>query len=85
MEEASREWVNAWQDYRVEAYEYRDLDDERVLVLFRYSGRGKTSGLQLEQLGMDGGGVFHLSGGKVTRLIAYWDRDRALADLGLAE
>ena len=29
---------------------YRVLDDERVLVLFRPSGRGKTSGLDLAQM-----------------------------------
>ena len=27
--------------------ELRELDDERVLVLDRFSGRGKTSGMEL--------------------------------------
>ena len=69
--------------FRSQADEYRELDDERVLVLIEFRGRGKASGLDVEQLGTKGADVFHLRDGKVMRLVLYWDRDRAFADLGL--
>jgi ketosteroid isomerase-like protein len=83
MAEGARVIFNAWEDYRVEAHEYRELDDERVLVFTRMSGRGKASGLALEQMRTEGATVFHVCEGKVTKHVYYWDRDRALTDLGL--
>jgi ketosteroid isomerase-like protein len=65
--------------------EYRELDDERVLVLIRRSGHGKTSGLELGQMRTQGAALWHIRDGKMTRLVDYFDRDRALADLGLKE
>jgi hypothetical protein len=29
--------------------------------------------------------LFHMCGGTVTKLVHYWDRDHALADLGLED
>jgi ketosteroid isomerase-like protein len=75
------EFQSVWQEYHSEALEYRELDDERVLVLTYASGRAKASGVQVGQMRAN---VFHVRGGKVIRLVAYWDRERALADLGLA-
>jgi ketosteroid isomerase-like protein len=83
MVEAIRDFLSAWEEFRQKAEEYRELDNERVLVLVRWSGRGKTSGVELEKMGSKGIALFHLLGGKVTRFVTYFDRERALADLGL--
>ena len=77
-------WLSAWEGVRFEATEYRELDPERVLVLGRYGGRGRTSALELGQVGSDTAAVFDMRGGKVTKLVLYFDRKRAFADLGLA-
>ena len=45
-----REFLSTWDEYRTEADEYRVLDGERVLVLVRFSGHGKTSGLELAEI-----------------------------------
>jgi ketosteroid isomerase-like protein len=79
-----REMLSAWEEFRIEADEYRELDDERVLVLDHRSGRGKRSGLEIGQLRTKGARLFDIRDGKVARLATYFDRDRALADLGLA-
>jgi ketosteroid isomerase-like protein len=83
LAQGHREWLSAWEGFTTHAQEYRELDDDRVLVLTSYSGRGKTSGLKLEQMRAKGAGVAEIRNGKVTRLVWYADRDRALADLGL--
>src|SRR5207248_8698682 len=44
--EAFRDLLGAWDELHVEAAEYRELDDEHVLVHTRLSGRGKTSGME---------------------------------------
>ncbi len=75
-------FLSLWDDYRVEAEEYRELDDERVLVLTHQSGRGRGSGVTIEARRAS---LFHIRDGKVTRRVNYWDRDRALADLGVEE
>jgi ketosteroid isomerase-like protein len=84
MAEAVRGLLSAWEGLRTEAEEYRELDDQRVLVLDHRSGRGKTSGVDVGQIRATGAHLFHVRGGKVARIVIYLDRERARADLGLA-
>jgi ketosteroid isomerase-like protein len=82
MADAVHNQLRAWVGYRVEATELRELDAERVLALVRYRASGKTSAVEVDQKGAE---LFHIRGGRVVRLVVYWNRDRALADLGLEE
>jgi ketosteroid isomerase-like protein len=83
MREGMRDWLTAWEDFRMEAEGYRELDDGRVLALAKDSGRGRASGVEIGQIWTKVAAVFHIRDGKVTRLVAYHTRERALADLGL--
>lgn len=75
------EFRSVWEEYHSEAEEYRELDGEGVLVLTHAIGRGKASGAEIRERRAN---LFRLREGKVTRLVVYWNRERALADLGLA-
>jgi ketosteroid isomerase-like protein len=64
--------------------EFRDLDGERVLVFLTNEGRGKESGIEIGPISTKAANVFRVREGKVTELILYWSRERAMEDLGLS-
>ena len=84
MSRGNRAILDGWEDIRLEPEEYREIDGERVLVLIRHYGRGKTSGLEIGQIHSKGANLFHIRAGKVTRIVVYFEREHALADLSLA-
>jgi ketosteroid isomerase-like protein len=84
MSRAWRDVLGAWQEFRAELEACMALDDDRVLVLTDNSGRGRSSSLDVGRIRTKGANVFQLRNGKVTLLVAYWDRERALDDLGLS-
>ena len=81
MREGARSWISAWDRYRIKAEEFRELDGERVLVLSRGDDRGRTSGLEVGLVEATAADVLHLSHGKVTKFVVYFDRECALTDL----
>ena len=84
MAEAAGDFLSVWEEFRIVPTDYRELDHERVLVLTHRGGRGKMSGLDLGQVQAKGAHLFRVRDGKVTKVVAYNSRQRALADLGLA-
>ena len=81
--EAWRQFLDAWQDHQIDVEEYRELDGERVLVHGSFRARGKVSGVDLEQFRPTGATLFHIRDGQIVKLVVYFDRAHALADLGL--
>ena len=86
MAEGWREWLGAWEEFHALPDEYRELDDDRVLVLVHGAARGKTSGVDIDQaLSAKGAILFRVREGRVTRLVIWADRENAFADLGLKD
>jgi ketosteroid isomerase-like protein len=85
VSEAWRSYLRNWEELRTRADEYREVDGERVLVLAHNRGRGKTSGIDVAEMGWRFATVFRVRDGRVIELTLYFDSDRALADLGLEE
>jgi len=55
-------------------------------VLQHFGGRGKTSGLEVTHMATKAATVFQIAGGKVTRLLVYFNREQTPdADLALSE
>ena len=77
---AMEEWVGTFSEYWVESDELIDAGD-RVVFLFREGGRGKTSGVPVEE---DGAAVFTIEHGRIARVQFYDDPAEALEVCGLS-
>lgn len=81
-----REFLAAWQPSGVVVDEYRELDERRVLVLLGTAGgRDAAPAHELGRHRPAGAQVLDIRDGMVTRLVTYFSRERALADLGLED
>ena len=83
MAAAWRSRLSGWEEVEIYADTCRELDDGRALVLVTHRGRAKLSGIEMAGPQTKTAHVFEFSDGRVTRLVVYWDRARAFADLGL--
>jgi ketosteroid isomerase-like protein len=79
-------WFGDWfvsfgRDYQFEIEEVLSVGD-RVLVVQRHQGRGRTSGIELEWTNAS---VFSLRVGRIVRVELYGSRARAVEALGRRE
>lgn len=75
---AMQAWLNAWDDFNLEAEDFVDAGDS-VVVPFRVRARGKGSGARVERRWAH---VWTLRGGKVVRFEVHLDVRRALKAVG---
>jgi ketosteroid isomerase-like protein len=71
-----------WDDYRPDAEDIRDIGEDRVLVVGKFHGRGKASGVEVETPAV---WVCQLRDARITNVRFYNDEHAALEALGLHE
>ena len=71
----------ALEDYRMTPEEFIDVDATRVLVFSREGGRGRGSQAAVET--HPTAHLWTIRDGKAVRMQSYWERDEALAAVGL--
>jgi ketosteroid isomerase-like protein len=84
MVELWRSMLDAWVNLRAVPESFHELDDGRILVFLRNEGRGRSSGIDIQEISVESANLFELRDGKVTKLVLYWERQRALDAVGFS-
>jgi ketosteroid isomerase-like protein len=82
IEAFMRSWFSQWRDYRVIGDEFQELGNDKVFVSGRQAATGKHSGAKVESPHFT---VWTFRAGRVTKLLAHYDRDRAIEAAGLVD
>ena len=72
-------WMETWDEHHIEPEEFLECDDGRVLAAIHLSGLGQQSGVSIDQRFFQ---LYTVREGKVSRMVEYVDRDRAVRALG---
>jgi ketosteroid isomerase-like protein len=75
------DWLGTWEDLVLENLDFIDAGDS-VVVVFRWAGRGKVSGVKTETTMF---AVYDVKDGRVVRFRQYDTRQEALEAAGLSE
>jgi ketosteroid isomerase-like protein len=77
-----QDWRDTFDDFRQEPVEKIDAGDDKVIAVFRISGRAKLSGVETD---LTYAALYTFRDGKIERGREYWTRDEALEAAGLSE
>jgi ketosteroid isomerase-like protein len=77
-----QDWIDTFDEFSWEALELIDAGDDRVVVVERFAGRAKLSGVQTDQTS---GVMLTLRDGKIARCREYGTRAEALEAAGVQE
>jgi len=84
-EDEVRGWIEGikreWEIFETRPQEYRDLGDDRVLILGTWRARGRSSGVELDS--QPAAWLLQIEGGKITRMQTFTDRARAFEAAGV--
>jgi len=77
-----QDWFDMFDDFKVKPVELIDAGEDQVVVVLRFGGRAKQSGVETEQTFAT---VYTIRDGKIARGREYATRDQALEAAGLEE
>ena len=75
------DWLGTWENLRIEILDLIDAGDS-VISIFRWTGRGKASGVETEATMF---GVYDVKDRRITRYRQFETRAKALEAAGLSE
>ena len=78
----TRDLFDGFDQFRAEPLSIEDLGGEYVLVMVRYTGRGQSSGIEMD---MTSASLYRLRDGKTVTMRDYPTRAEALEAVGLSE
>jgi ketosteroid isomerase-like protein len=82
MRDYLQDWIDTFDDYKVEPVELIDAREDVVVAVLRFGGRAKRSGVDTDQIMA---AVFEIRDGKIARGREYATREQALEAAGLRE
>ena len=77
---AWRDFLSAWNDFRIETERVVPGDDGAYALLIRLQARGKGSGVDIDA---EVANVVNVRDGRVVRLDMFWDREKGLRAAGV--